>query len=498
MAKSDISIASVKDVIGCGTVAGCSSCQPSQTHPHGIGAPTLIERAGPKTATSLKPLFCIPTLAHIEITYACMEDCIMCYNPSREKVNSRDKATVWEIVKRVAEARVPHTYLIGGEPTYGYTKDELDGYVEHLFKHGSSVTIVTNGQVRLKGMTKNLACYGVSIHGADAETHDSITRVRGSWQRAVDTARAYVNEGHDVRIIPVVMGRNHDQMYGIAELAWKMGAEALYYDVYEPGGIGEKNSSSQELRMQPSVDELRVAIGQILKAQDDFPFRGDIGFGTALPYCFDERLIERGMQANCGVGTWFSAITNTGEFRLCNQSRMSFGNVLQKPIPDIWLDPRVDTHFRALRWVDEPCASCPVLEDCGGGCKVDEGCESGEFCIDRLIRGLSPELKLKLQPSMLKRFHDLSYPAHYRTSYRSRFLALTRKYTEKGDLFFKTRYQTVRVGEDEAAIIESILNSTGVISERGLVESFRRRVPVDELRRFYSGLVWTGGLELIY
>ena len=195
--------------------------------------------------------------------------------------------------------------------------------------------------------------------------------------------------------------------------------------------------------MQPSVDELRVAIGQILKAQDDFPFRGDVGFGTALPYCFDERLIERGMQANCGVGTWFSAITNTGEFRLCNQSRMSFGNVLQKAISDIWLDPRVDTHFRALRWVDEPCASCPVLEDCGGGCKVDEGCESGEFCIDRLIRGLSPELKLKLEPSMLKRFHDLSYPAHYRTSYRSRFLAVTRKYAGNGDLFFKTRYQTV-------------------------------------------------------
>ena len=497
MASSAINPLRVKDFIDCGAASGCNSCQPSQAHPHGIGVPHLIERAGPSTATSLKPLFCIPTLAHIEITYACMEDCIMCYNPSREKVNVRDKATVWEIVQRLAAARVPHTYLIGGEPTYGYTKDELEGYVEHLFENGSSVTIVTNGQIRLKGMTRNLACYGVSIHGADAETHDSITQVRGSWKRAVDTARAYVDEGHDVRIIPVVLGRNHDHMYGIAKLAWELGAEAMYYDVYEPGGIGEKNSVSQDLHMQPSVDELRVAIGQILQAQDDFPFRGDVGFGTALPYCFDERLIERGMQANCGVGTWFSAITNTGEFRLCNQSRMSFGNVLQTPLPDIWLDPRVDSHFRALKWVDEPCASCPVLEDCGGGCKVDEGCESGEFCIDRLIRGLSPELKLKLEPSMLKRFHDLSYPEHYRTSHRSRFLAMTRKYEGRGDLFFKTRYQTVRVGENEAAIIETIVDGPGVISERGLIEAFREQVTEDKLRRFYSGLLWTGGLEPI-
>ncbi|WP_158527158.1 radical SAM/SPASM domain-containing protein [Sinorhizobium meliloti] len=485
-------------ILACGESAGgCSTCSPAGAHPHGILPPFLIQRSGPRTPKKLKPLFCIPTLAHIEITYACMEDCIMCYNPTRTRVNARDKSVVWSLVQNLAEARVPHTYLIGGEPTYGYSKDELQSYVEHLFENGSSVTIVTNGQVRLKGMTRNLACYGVSIHGADAESHDSITRLKGSWKRAVETAKFYVDEGHDVRIIPVVMGRNHDQMYRIAELAWEIGAEAIYYDVYEPGGIGEQNSVLSDLRMQPTTEELRVAIGQIIRARDDFRFRGDIGFGTALPFCFDERLIERGMQAGCGVGTWFCAVTNTGELRLCNQSRMSFGNILQRPIDKIWLDPMVDSHFRALQWVEEPCASCPVLEECGGGCKVDEGCTSGEFCIDRLVRGLSPEIKAKLKPSSLQRFHDLSVPEHYRVSSKSRFLAMTRKYEDRGDLFYKTRYQTVRIGESEAAIIDSILDATGPISERALVEAYRPFAPEEAIRKFYSGLLWTGALEAI-
>lgn len=421
----------------------------------------------------------------------------MCYNPTRTKVGVRDKAVVWEIVKSVARSGIPHTYLIGGEPTYGYSKDELQRYVEYLFDSGSSVTIVTNGQVRLRGMTNKLACYGVSIHGGDAETHEGITRLKGSWQRAIDTAKQYVDEGHDVRIIPVVMGRNHDHMYRIAELAWELGAESIYYDVYEPGGIGEHNSANCSLRMQPTIHELKASIGQIIRAREDFPFPGDVGFGTALPYCFDERLLARGMQASCGVGTWFAAITNTGDMRLCNQSKMSFGNVLERPIDQIWMDPLVDSHFRALRWVDEPCSSCPVLNECGGGCKVDEGCASGEFCVDRLVRGLSSELKVKLEQNDLHRHFDLSVPASFRIARKSPFLRTSRIYADSGDAFFKTRYQTVRTNEAELTIIDSIVSSNGLISERSLVEAYKHAFPEPELRRLFSILLLTGALEAV-
>jgi MoaA/NifB/PqqE/SkfB family radical SAM enzyme len=314
--------------------------------------PYLIERAGPAvTSTRVEPLFTFPTLAHIEITYACMEDCVMCYNPTRAKVTDRDKALVWDVVRSIGASRIPHTYLIGGEPTYGYRKSELEDYVDYLSDCGSSVTIVTNGQIYLKGMTDRLACYGVSLHAAEPGMHDAITQTPGSWNKAVRTAREYVQEGHDVRIIPVVMGMNHDQMYRIAELAWNIGAESVYYDVYEPGGIGEINSGDVSLRMQPTTHELSTAVGQIVQAHDDFPFRGSVGFGTALPYCFDARLVERNMLANCGVGTYFCAITNTGDMRLCNQSKMVFGNVLQRPLEDIWMDPDVERLYRSLRIV---------------------------------------------------------------------------------------------------------------------------------------------------
>lgn len=467
--------------------------------PYGMVKPYLIERSGPKKSDAfIRPLFVIPTLMHIEITYACMEDCIMCYNPTRARVSDREKSVVWEIVKAAAAARVPHTYLIGGEPTYGYTRDELNDFVEYLSDHGSSVTIVTNGQIRLKNISRRLACFGVSIHGGDAETHDNITRHPGSWKRAIATAKAYVDEGHDVRIIPVVMGRNHDHMLRIAELAWEIGAESIYYDIYEPGGVGEVNSHQESLHMQPTYEELRIALGQIVEAHDSFAFRGSVGLGTAFPYCIDERLVERRMLANCGVGTYFSAVTNTGDFRLCNQSKMAFGNILNRPLHEIWMDPLVDQYFRKLKWVEEPCASCPVLEDCGGGCKVDEGCSSGEFCIDRHIRGLSPELKLKLTASAVKeRTLEGIVPMTWRRLRPSRYLAITDRYADLGDIFFKTRYQTIRVGPDERALLSSIMECTQGFDEEAFVAAYRDQVDMVELRGFITKLVQVDALEVV-
>lgn len=243
----------------------------------GMRAPSVITRDGAAPGRRLVPPFSIPTLAHIEITYACMESCIMCYNPTRTKVNARDKSLVRDIVATLADQRIPHTYLIGGEPTYGYTGAELSDMVDQLADNGSSTTIVTNGQIHLKHFNNRLAAFGVSIHGADAESHDSITGKRGSFKRALDAVRLYVEDGHDVRFVTVIMGRNHDQMYRIAELAYELGAESIYFDVYEPGGIGESLSRARDLRMQPTAAELRVALGEVIRAHDELPFRGDVG-----------------------------------------------------------------------------------------------------------------------------------------------------------------------------------------------------------------------------
>jgi radical SAM protein with 4Fe4S-binding SPASM domain len=198
------------------------------------------------------------------------------------------------------------------------------------------------------------------------------------------------------------------------------------------------------------------------------------------------------------VGTYFCAITNTGDLRMCNQSKMRLGNVLERPVQDIWMDPLFDEVFRTLKWVQEPCASCPVLEDCGGGCKVDEGCASGELCIDRIVRGLSPDLKLKLSADQMfkQRLRD-DYPREWRRIQPNRYLAVTDMYADAGDIFFKTRYQTVRITADEQAMIESIASAGGVVDEQDFVQAFSEDADADELRKFVSRLEQAGAVDVV-
>lgn len=427
----------------------------------------------------------IPHLCHIELTYACNERCIFCYNPEHAKLG--DLSAIDRLIRSVAESQIPHVYLIGGEPSL-LPVEKLNEYIELLAPH-SSVTIVTNGLRRLEGISNKLACFGVPIHGANAETHEFLNQTPGSFAKTLETIRCYVAEGHDVRCIPVLTGYNFDQMYDIIGIAADLGMESIYVDRYEDGGVGSVNSGKYHLK--PTAEQFRTAVGQIVEAKHDFRvFGGRVGFGTAIPYCLDERMITAGITSDCGVGTYFCAINPKGEFRMCNQSQLVFGVLQDEPIEVIWNKPALDV-FRDLSWVAEPCRSCELLLDCTGGCKVDSNC-SDKFCIDYAVRGLSRPVA-ELVAQVVHRAPVEAYPTGYRAFRPNRYMKLTTQYTEK---FLVTRYQTVKLDAMALEMAQVILAGL-VTEEQVLVARFADRVDEHEVRLFISRMFQVEALDLI-
>ena len=321
----------------------------------------------------------IPTLCHIETTYKCNQNCIFCYNPRRAEAVNYDKLD--KIVESVAKEKIPHVYLSGGEPSM-LDINYLNKYIEMLAPN-SSVTILTNGNRTMKGLSKKVACLGIPIHGTNASEHDEMTRVPGSYNRMIESVKYYVSEGYDVRCILVLTGYNYDKMYQLIKTAEELGMESVYVNRYEDGGLGATNSKLKKLK--PTLNEFRIALGQIIKAREECKkLDGKVGFGTAIPFCVDKRLITENIGATCGVGTNFCAINSDGDFRICNQSEIVYGNVLNESIKDIWKKRDIKC-FRDLSWVAEPCKSCKALADCVCGCKVDVN-YSDTFCIDYAVR----------------------------------------------------------------------------------------------------------------
>lgn len=427
----------------------------------------------------------IPHLCHIELTYACNQKCIFCYNPERAKIG--DLSSIDRIVYSVAKSQIPHVYLIGGEPSL-LPVEKLNEYIEVLSEH-SSVTIVTNGLRRLEGISKNLACFGVPIHGANAKTHEFLNQSKGSFRKTLETIRYYVSEDHDVRCIPVLTGYNYDQMYDIIGMAAELGMESIYVDRYEDGGLGATRSDGYHLR--PTKEQFHTAVGQIVRAKKEFSVLGGrVGFGTAIPYCLDERLITEDITSNCGVGTYFCAINPLGEFRMCNQLQLVFGVVPSESIEAIWNKPSLDI-FRDLSWVGEPCKSCELLLDCTGGCKVDANC-SDKFCIDYAVRGLSAPVSDLVAGVHHCRLAN-TYPDHYRIFRPNRYMKLTTRYPEA---FLVTQYQTVKLDDMALEVARAIYNQA-VVNERELVARFIDRVEEHDVRLFVSQMIQVGALDVI-
>ena len=423
--------------------------------------------------------FSIPHLLHIEMTYSCNAKCFFCYNPSRN--SPIDYEQILKLVKSVAKSKVPHVYLIGGEPSL-LEVEKLNNYID-ILSSDSSLTIVTNGLKYMDGLSSDLACLGVAIHG-DAKTQEWLSGIKGGYDRTVENVKRYVKDGFDVRCIPVLTSKNYDQIYDIIKLAKEVGMESVFVDKFEIGGMGLDMAG----QLKPSLEQFKISLDQMIKARDDFNI--PVGFGTAIPYCLDERLIKENMFANCGVGVTFAAVNPNGDFRICNQSEIVYGNILEESVEEIWNKKDIE-QFRNLKWANEPCKDCVLLTECTGGCKVDLSCSS-TYCIDYHIRENREELVSIEKVEKLWKEHEKEYerkledvevPEEYREFFVDKCTKLNNSHKEK---YVVTRYQTVVVNDEVYKIVEEILN--GLQDEEAILEKFSDDFKPDELRKLLSQL----------
>lgn len=418
----------------------------------------------------------VPHLLHIETTYACNQRCRFCYNPNRNM--KIDSSVIDRIVESVFNSWVPHVYLIGGEPSL-LGSEKLNEYI-NLLAQRSSVTIVTNAQIYLEGLSNKLSCIGVPIHGLK-DSHDYLAGKDGSFDTAIHSIKRYVDKGFDVRCIPVLTKTNFHQMYDVIGLASQLGMESVFVDRYEDGGIG----SLQSVELKPSLDQFKDALGQMIKGRDDFNI--PVGWGTAIPFCLDERLVSENMFADCGAGITFCAVNPNGNVRLCNQSELVYGNVLNEPIGDIWHKPEL-SEFRDLGWVDTPCLNCKVLSNCMCGCKVDAN-QSDSFCIDYAVR----ENKQLCNPVLCRADHDsIKIPPIFRHFTLNRYTKINVKYDEK---YLVTRYQTIILDDIALLLMQQIASGEG--SEKSLIHINNDVVDAVEVRRFVSILAKVKAIDLI-
>jgi radical SAM protein with 4Fe4S-binding SPASM domain len=125
----------------------------------------------------------------IRLDWRCNAKCKFCgvWKYSRDGMLTTER---WKaVLDQLAEAGLEYTLFTGGEPLMYPHFDEVVGYVDAL---GIEASVITNGfllterKVRFLGGLHHLREVVVSIDSPNAEVHDSVRKLTGLFNRAMD------------------------------------------------------------------------------------------------------------------------------------------------------------------------------------------------------------------------------------------------------------------------------------------------------------------------
>lgn len=181
----------------------------------------------------------IATSVMMELTYRCSERCIHCYNPGATR-NSKEKSyreipneLNFEDYKRIIDDLydngIVRICLTGGDP---FSNPNAWNIIEYLYEKGIATDVFTNGQ-RVHNEAGRLASYyprivGVSVYSGDPSIHDSITGVKGSWEKTIQFISGLSDRAVPMNIKCCIMQPNVKTYREVISLAQKYGAQPQF------------------------------------------------------------------------------------------------------------------------------------------------------------------------------------------------------------------------------------------------------------------------------
>lgn len=285
---------------------------------------------------------------HFDITSVCNERCVHCYIPSKDKTKAIDSQLFYRIVEEGRKLNIIHVTLSGGEPLLhkdfiGFLAKcrELDLSVNVL----SNLTLLTDEMVA--EMKKNpLLSVQTSIYSMISDVHDSITGVRGSLEKTVDSLLKLSSLGIPVQISCPIMKQNKDSFGDV--IRW--GKNHNIAVAVEPVIFASYDHSGSNLENRLSLEELDSALEKQLQE------------GYADVFVENARIKESltGNDPICSVCRYSFCVSVEGNIFPCAGWQTNIlGNLNQNTVQELWeKNERIQELRKIKRMAFEKCVSC--------------------------------------------------------------------------------------------------------------------------------------------
>lgn len=154
--------------------------------------------------------------AWLELTDKCNLKCVHCYGNfgciPKNKNNYLTKKEWFNVIDQLYNLGCNHIQLIGGEPLCSNDFIEILKYANNKgIKH---IVVFTNATLINKNNINILKECNVSIrfslYGYNAETHDNITQVKGSFKKTIEAIQLLKSNNIKVSVAVVIMKENEN------------------------------------------------------------------------------------------------------------------------------------------------------------------------------------------------------------------------------------------------------------------------------------------------
>jgi len=275
----------------------------------------------------------------IDLTRACTEKCVHCYVPGFQNV-----FLPYEIVEKVLEEFASmgglKVKLTGGECML---HSDFERIVALAREHDMVISVLSNltccDEAKARAMRDaGVAVVQVSLYGMTPETHETVTRVKGSLEKTLRGIDCLGSAGVPVQIHCPVLRQNVSGIDAVARFGRKMGMKTTFDAVMmsraDHGHTDECGLSDAELK-------------RFIQMHEDLS-----GASVACPDVDPDARV-------CEVGTAKICLSAEGKYYPCNGCYgYELGDCRRQTLAEVWDDEPIK-QLRKLRMRDlSACAVC--------------------------------------------------------------------------------------------------------------------------------------------
>ena len=297
---------------------------------------------------------------HVELTSKCNERCVHCYIPHECKNTDIEHGLMIKALDQCKEMGVMNIVFSGGEPMLHPNFCDFMRYAKDL---DFNVTVLSNltlldDEILSALKYRHTSCVNVSLYSMDAQVHDAITTVEGSFFRTKNNILRLIDNNIAVQINCPIMKQNQATFQDV--ILW--GHEHKCAVILDYIIMARSDRSADNLEYRLTKEEIRPVLEKIV--QNDVvvqanikyhAYRSELSSGTIDP---DERV--------CGVAlSTICMVANGNVYPCAGWQKYVCGNINESSLQEIWTKSPAVILLRQLRLKDfKKCLRCEDKKYC--------------------------------------------------------------------------------------------------------------------------------------